>query len=255
MDDGLIWKALSDPTRRRIMDILATGPRSTGDLTEQFTTLSRYAVMKHLGVLEAAHLVTHTRQGKRRLNYLNAVPLRKEYERWVSRLEDSLAGSLTTIGKLAEAEVEQKRGTHTMATEIRDISIHQEHRIAAEPDVVWKILITRIGEWWRVPYRMFREGSEMTIELTPGGRLVEQKGDAFVLWALVTAVHPGRSLELDGLSGVGGKFIFSIAEDGDHTVLTIDHNTIDSAEVGEEEGYSGGWEHLANGLKELAEAS
>lgn len=142
-----------------------------------------------------------------------------------------------------------------MGTEVRTISIRQEHRITASTEKVWKILTTRIGDWWSVPYRMFREGSEMTLDLRPGGGLVEQQGEAFVFWALVTAVHPGKSLELDGLSGpVQGRFTFSIAADGEHSVLSINHNTTEAAEIGEEEGYSGGWEHLANGLKELAEA-
>jgi len=143
-----------------------------------------------------------------------------------------------------------------MATEIRTVAIHLEHRIAATPETVWNILTTRVGEWWSVPYRMFREGSNMTVDLRPGGGLIEQKGEAFVFWALVTAVHPGKSLQLDGLSGpVQGRFTFSLAEDGHHTILTTDHTTIESAEVGEEEGYSGGWEHLANGLKQLAETN
>lgn len=142
-----------------------------------------------------------------------------------------------------------------MTTNVRNISIHQEHRIAASTETVWTLLTTRVADWWRTPYRMFREGSEMAVELRPGGGLVEQKGDAFVFWALVTAVHPGKSLELDGLSGmVQGRFTFSIMEDGDGTLLTIDHNTIE-IDNGEPEGYSGGWTHLANGLKELAEAS
>lgn len=141
-----------------------------------------------------------------------------------------------------------------MNTEIRNISIHQEHRIAASPQTVWKILVNNVGDWWSAPYRMFREGSEMTIELRPGGGLVEKKDDAFVYWALVTAVHRGKSLELDGLSGpVQGRFTFTIAEDGEGTLLSIDHNTIEVND-GEPEGYSGGWTHLAHGLKVLAEA-
>lgn len=255
MDNELMWKALGDPTRRQILDRLANGPVSTGDLADHFAHLSRFAIMKHLGVLEQAMLVTHSREGKRRLNYLNAVPLRQAYERWVSQLDNDWAATLTTLGNLAEAEESRSKGTSGMTTKIRNVSIHQEHRIAASPDTVWNLLTTRVADWWRTPYRMFREGSEMTVELRPGGQLLEKKGDAFVLWALVTAVHPGASLEFDGLSGVGGKFTFSVAADGEHTKLSIDHNTIDSAEEGEEEGYSGGWEHLANGLKELAEAN
>lgn len=251
MDNDAMWKALADPTRRTILDLLSKGPQSTGDLATRFSDLSRFAVMKHLGVLETASLVTHTRKGKQRINHLNAVPLRLAYERWVSGLDDSWASALTSIGRLAEQQHEEKS---EMSQQFRNIEIHQEHRITASPDVVWSILTTRVGEWWRVPYRMFREGSEMSIGLQPGGGLVEQKGDAFIFWALVTAVHPGKSIEFDGLNGpVQGRFTFSITEDEDGCLVTIDHTTTE-LDDGEPEGYSGGWEHLANGLKELAEA-
>lgn len=141
-----------------------------------------------------------------------------------------------------------------MNISMRQVEIHQEHHIQANVDEVWTILTTQIGEWWSVPFRMFREGSEMTLDLRPGGGLVEKKGEAFVYWALITAVHSGKSVELDGLNGpVQGRFTFSITEEADGCTLKIDHSTIE-VDDGEPEGYSGGWEHLANGLKQLAEA-
>ncbi len=84
-----IWKALADPTRRRILDLLKDQPRTTGDLSNAFS-LSRFAVMKHLGILEAAGLVAVRRQGRERWNHLNAIPLRRIYEHYidpVSRIE------------------------------------------------------------------------------------------------------------------------------------------------------------------------
>lgn len=252
MDDDRLWKALADPTRRAILDSLASSAHTTGELVEIFPHLSRFAVMKHLGVLESAGLVSHTRKGRQRFNHLNVVPLRKVYERWVGHLEDAHAASLLRIGDLAE-QPESEREPE-MNISMRQVEIHQEHHINANAEKVWNILSTRIGEWWRAPYRMFREGSEMTIDLRPGGGLVEQKGDAFVYWALITAVQPGRSIELDGLNGpVQGRFTFSTAEVADGCILKIDHSTIE-IDDGEPEGYSGGWTHLANGLKEMAEA-
>ena len=250
MDDDRLWKALSDPTRRAILDNLASSAQTTGELVDTFPNLSRFAVMKHLGVLESAGLVSHTRKGRQRFNHLNAVPLRKVYERWVGHLEDGFAASLLRVGDLAE----QSGKESDMNISMRQVEIHQEHHIQANVDKVWTILTTQIGEWWSVPFRMFRERSEMTLDLRPGGGLVEQKGEAFVYWALITAVHPGKSVELDGLNGpVQGRFTFSITEESDGCLLKIDHSTIE-VDDGEPEGYSGGWEHLANGVKELAEA-
>ena len=254
MDDGLLWKALADPNRRKILDMLSTGPKTTGDLGHQLPDISRFAVMKHLGVLQSANLVTFTRHGKHRINHINAVPLRQAYERWVSTLDNSWAQQLITIGMVAEASERITKGTPAMTTEIRPVTIHQEHVIAASIETVWNLLTTRVGDWWTTPYRMFQEGSDMSIELRPGGGLVEQKGDGFVFWALVTEVRPGRSLSLDGLSGpVQGRFTFSIRKDRDNTILAIDQTTNVQATAGEDEGYSGGWTHQGNEHKILAE--
>ena len=75
-DDELtpIWKALSDPTRRRILDLLKERPRTTGELCDAFEELSRFAVMKHLAVLEGAELVIVRPHGRERWNHLNTVP-------------------------------------------------------------------------------------------------------------------------------------------------------------------------------------
>src|SRR2546426_761327 len=66
-----VWKALADPTRRAILDALRKGPRTTGDLCGRFD-VTRFAVMKHLAVLEDAGLVLARRQGRERWNHLNA---------------------------------------------------------------------------------------------------------------------------------------------------------------------------------------
>lgn len=86
MDD--VWKALADPTRRAILDHLRKGPRTTTHLVELFPQLSRFGVMKHLEVLREAGLVHTHGEGRRRVNSLNAVPIRLIYERWVSRYEE-----------------------------------------------------------------------------------------------------------------------------------------------------------------------
>ena len=80
-----VWKALSNPTRREMLDILYDGPRTTGELADRFPELSRFAVMQHLRVLEAAELVLLRREGRRRYNFLNPVPIQRMYDRWVAR--------------------------------------------------------------------------------------------------------------------------------------------------------------------------
>ena len=79
----LVWKALADPTRRAILDLLRDQPRTTGDLAESFPALTRFGVMKHLGVLEQAALVVVRRRGRERWNYLNPLPIKQIHDRWI----------------------------------------------------------------------------------------------------------------------------------------------------------------------------
>lgn len=110
-DDGLdlVFKALADPTRRRLMDLLHAGPRTTGELCAGFEGLSRFAVMKHLRVLIEAELVLTSKQGRIVQNHLNAIPLRRVYERWVSKYESVWAESLVALKRSIERSANKPR--------------------------------------------------------------------------------------------------------------------------------------------------
>ncbi len=107
MSDSLesVWKALSDTTRREILDLLRTGPRTTSEIVEQFPHLSRFGVMKHVDVLREAGLVNTRSEGRRRVNSLNAVPIRQIYEHWVSNYEERWASQLISL----KDSLEQKK--------------------------------------------------------------------------------------------------------------------------------------------------
>lgn len=92
-----IWKALSDPTRRTILDLLRKGPKTTTELVEAFPDMTRFAVMKHLDVLREADLVQTRSEGRRRVNSLNAVPIRQIYERWVSPFAELWSSTLLRL--------------------------------------------------------------------------------------------------------------------------------------------------------------
>jgi DNA-binding transcriptional ArsR family regulator len=94
---------LSDPTRRAILDLLAERRRTTGELAAAFPKVSRFAVMKHLRVLVSAELVIVSRDGRRRWNALNPVPLRDVFRRWVGRYETMWADTMLDIREVAEA--------------------------------------------------------------------------------------------------------------------------------------------------------
>ena len=112
-DDELdsVWKALSDSTRRSILDLLRQGPRTTTQIVEAFPHLSRFGVMKHIEVLREAGLI-HTREERRqRINSLNVVPIRQIYERWVGRFEELWTSHLLRIKEDAEAKAAADRVT------------------------------------------------------------------------------------------------------------------------------------------------
>ncbi len=92
-----VWKALSDPTRRAILDLLRHGSKTTTEIVESFPKLTRFGVMKHLDVLREAGLVITREQGRHRVNSLNAVPIRQIYERWVSRYQEFWAHTLLRL--------------------------------------------------------------------------------------------------------------------------------------------------------------
>ena len=97
-----VWRALSDPTRRSILDLLRTSPLTTTEIVAHFPNLSRFGVMKHVTVLRDAGLVQERWEGRRVINSLNVVPIRLIYERWVSGYQDLWAGTLTSLKKSLE---------------------------------------------------------------------------------------------------------------------------------------------------------
>lgn len=104
-----IWKALADPTRREILDLLRDGPRKTTAIVEHFPRLSRFGVMKHLDVLRQAKLVLTHSEGRARVNALNAAPIRAIAERWIGKYEAFWSNTLLRVKEdLESGEKEAK---------------------------------------------------------------------------------------------------------------------------------------------------
>ncbi len=99
-----VFRALADPTRRRLLDeLFARDGQSLSEL-EGKLPMSRFGVMKHLRVLEAAGLIATRRQGREKLHFLNPVPIQTIYERWVSKYAASWAAPLTRLKHDLEEE-------------------------------------------------------------------------------------------------------------------------------------------------------
>ena len=86
-DPDLLFKALADPSRRKLLDLLhAHDGRTLNELCEHLD-MTRQGVTQHLGVLEAANLVATVKRGREKLHFLNPVPLQALYDRWIAKFE------------------------------------------------------------------------------------------------------------------------------------------------------------------------
>jgi DNA-binding transcriptional ArsR family regulator len=92
-----VWKALSDPTRRTILDLLRPGAKTTTEIVEGFPDMTRHAVMKHIDVLRSSGLITTREEGRRRINSLNVVPIRQIYERYVGPFAELWSSTLLRL--------------------------------------------------------------------------------------------------------------------------------------------------------------
>ena len=99
-----VFRALADPTRRRLLDELFVEDGQTLSALEQRLPMSRFGVAKHLKVLEGAGLVTTRKRGREKLHHLNPVPIREVHDRWVSKYAEPWAAALTGLKKDLEEE-------------------------------------------------------------------------------------------------------------------------------------------------------
>ncbi|NIV11000.1 MAG: helix-turn-helix domain-containing protein, partial [Aliifodinibius sp.] len=99
-----IFRALSDPSRRKILDIVKNNPGiNVNDITE-FFDFSRYAVMKHLKILEDTELIISQRSGKFKKLYINVMPIQLIYDRWISQYSEMWAKNLSSLKHSLEQE-------------------------------------------------------------------------------------------------------------------------------------------------------
>ena len=103
-NDDLVFKALADASRRQLLDTLRIkGGLSLGELCMTYN-MSRQAVTKHLGILEAANLVVTKKQGREKLHYLNPIPISEIYVRWIGKFEEDRIRALNNLKSALEGE-------------------------------------------------------------------------------------------------------------------------------------------------------
>jgi DNA-binding transcriptional ArsR family regulator len=99
-----VFRALADPTRRKLLDELYEENGQTLTALERGLPMSRIGVMKHLRILEDAGLVTTKRRGREKLHFLNPVPIRLVHDRWVSKYAEPWVATLSGLKKRLEEE-------------------------------------------------------------------------------------------------------------------------------------------------------
>ena len=193
MKAGSTWAAVANPARRRLIELLRDGPRTTGDLCEAFVT-TRFATMKHLDVLVRAGIVTVRREGRERWNVLDPEPLRELEGRWPGLLPAERRAAVTPAPEAPATA----RAAPAAPGSGRD-HVVTEAFIDAPPWRVFDALTQHVAAWWGGPHLRAADATNLVIEPQPGGRLIEEWGHRQgTLRAVVTAIKQDEHLELAG---------------------------------------------------------
>lgn len=244
IDQDAVFKALSDPSRRRLLDLLRERDgRSLAELSARFP-VTRQAVMRHLRVLEAAGLVTTEKVGRERRHYLNPVPIQFVYDRWVDRYTRPLARHLTRL----KYDLEETMTTPA-TTDKRVLEIY----IATTPEKLWNALLDPDAT------ERYYFGTRFDGEATAGSPYAYRDGDGVLLDGTIVEAVPYERLvmtfrPLFNLEEGGdpadlntSRVTFSIAREGDVCQLRVVHDEMDERDTAE--GYAGGWARILSGLK------
>src|SRR5258708_31240987 len=158
LDMESVFKALADPSRRKLLDLLFQRQRPTlTELAESLPAMTRFGVMKHMGLLEQAGIVTSRRAGREKLHYLSAVPMRMVHDRWIGKYRKARAAALVDL----KLDMEEEMAT----MDARPAQIYTVF-IRAPREKVWDA-ITRP----EFTHKYFF-GSEPTSPWKPGARLL-----------------------------------------------------------------------------------
>ncbi len=233
-----VFRALADPTRRRLLDELFQQDGQTLTALEQRLPMTRFGVMKHLRVLAAANLVVTRRRGREKLHFLNPVPIRLVHDRWVSKYAEPWAAHLSGLKQRLEERTMEK---------VFEIYIR------TTPERLWQAITT---SEIRTKYSF---GAVVTSDFTPGSRFEMRTPDGHLLGEgenlevdaphrLVQTMVPLWSAEIQAEGP--SRITWEIAPQGEVCRLTLTHDQI--REGASMEVY-GGWPMLLSSLKSLLE--
>ena len=238
-----VFKALADPTRRRLLDMLFRRDGQTLGQLERHLAMTRFGVMKHLRVLEDARLVVTRRRGREKLHFLNAVPIRQIHDRWIDKYSAPVAAMLTGLKNAIEEDAMEKV---------------YEIYIKTTPERLWQAVTDPA---LRAKYSF---GVAVHSEWTPGSRHYARTTDATVSPGIEISdgenlevdpprrlVQTFRALWSDAVKAEGySRVTWEIEPIGDSCRLTVTH---DQLRPGANAELYGGWPMILSGLKTLLE--
>jgi uncharacterized protein YndB with AHSA1/START domain len=234
-----VFKALSDPTRRSLLDELFKEDGQTLGALEERLPMTRFGVMKHLKVLEGAGLVVTRRRGREKLHFLNPVPIRLVHDRWVSKYAEPWAAELSGLKRRLEGMTMEKVF---------------EIYIKTTPERLWEAITT---DELRQKYNF---GVGVKSDWTPGSHYegVHPAAGVEIAEGENLEVEPPRRLVQsftalwdDDVKAAGtSRVTWEIEAVGDSCRLTVTH---DELPEGVNDQVYGGWPQILSGLKTLLE--
>ncbi|WP_239164664.1 ArsR/SmtB family transcription factor [Actinoplanes palleronii] len=240
-DMDKVFKALADPTRRRLLDSLrGEGGQTLGRLCAGLA-MTRQTVTQHLAVLHEANLISSVRHGREKWHYLNPVPIDEVRQRWIAPFEQPRLRALDTIRQHAEE-------AHMTTTKPDFVYVTYIH---ATPDQVWQALTDAelTGAYW---------GHHNVSDWQPGSRWAHQRTDGSGIadaGGVVLETAPPHRLVMtfgDPDAGADASTVtFTIEAHQEIVRLTVTHVDIPSAE--DLEAASAGWPAVLANLKSLLE--
>jgi uncharacterized protein YndB with AHSA1/START domain len=234
-----VFRALADPSRRSLLDQLFAEDGQTLSALEERLPMTRFGVMKHLGILERAGLVVTRRRGREKLHYLNPVPIRLVHDRWVSKYAEPW------VAGLSELKDDLERSEESMEKIF-------EIYIKTTPERLWHAITDTEMR------RKYTFGAVVSSNWTPGSRYESSGGGGLIFEGENLEVDPPRRL-VQSFRALWGEDVkkegtsritWEIEPVGDSCLLRVTH---DQLRQGANNQLYGGWPMVLSGLKTLLE--
>jgi len=248
MEHEAVFRALADPSRRQLLDLLFERDGRTLTELEGELPMTRFGVMKHLRVLEEAGLITTHKVGRERLHYLNPVPIQLISDRWLNKYSAARASVLADLKTILEGE-------NDMTT-------------ASKPSLVTHIIINAPQErvWEAITKPEFTSryyyGSILKTDLTVGSRFTYHmaNGSPIIEGEVVSSdppnrlVHTYHSLWPPMNEDAPTKVTWELAAlPGGVTKVTVVHEDFQGETATYQGLQSGGWTWILSNMKTLLE--